>query len=388
MIVLENKNETSQIFLVGVIQPINIIITLILTILGLFGHVCTILVYSKAKFRINSYHVYLLCLAINDCLFLLIHLIEDVIRSWQETFLMVSYNDENSNNNNNNNFNLNDLEYLSKHIKISIINLLNITDNYELTCKMINYLRYVLRFISAHTIVAFTIQRLIIVSRPLSNRFKNKKSAWFIVTMIVFISILFNLWIPFLFQIKTNELNLSYCDINNDYEIIYYYFTLIYICLIMLIPILIIFLSNSFTLNITLQAYKLDKLNNNSANLNYNFARQPKKAYYSTFNECAIIQFNNRLEKQKTYSTKITRTLVLISLLFAILNLPYFIAWCFNFHIKNDTKNFYTVIALKITELFYLSNYSIQFYINLFTSNVFRNQIRYICNYKLFNLFY
>jgi len=89
----------------------------------------------------------------------------------------------------------------------SFIHILNIIDRNELACRLINYLRNSFRLISAYIIgfsikllffllhsflisnlllkinqVAFTIQRLFIVYKPLSNNFKSKKVFifWFI----------------------------------------------------------------------------------------------------------------------------------------------------------------------------------------------------------------
>ena len=54
-------------------MKINIYSTLVLVLIGLIGHVLTILVYSKKKYRSNSGNVYILCLAIVDGMFLVVH---------------------------------------------------------------------------------------------------------------------------------------------------------------------------------------------------------------------------------------------------------------------------------------------------------------------------
>ena len=54
---------------------VNLISTCVLICLGLVGHSLTIFVYSQARFRLNSSNVYLLCLAINDALYLISHVI-------------------------------------------------------------------------------------------------------------------------------------------------------------------------------------------------------------------------------------------------------------------------------------------------------------------------
>jgi hypothetical protein len=52
---------------------LNLISTCVLMCLGLFGHLLTIFVYSQARFRLNASNVYMLCLAINDALYLISH---------------------------------------------------------------------------------------------------------------------------------------------------------------------------------------------------------------------------------------------------------------------------------------------------------------------------
>ena len=132
-------------------RKINILCTFIIACFGILGHVLTIFVYSRKKFNKNSSHVYLYCLAINDSIFLVIHFFEDTVRSLQNVFQQPISN----------------LDNFKQFFKF-----LNITDKCSLTCIVINYLRYYLRFSSAYIIIAFTVQRLIIIDSPLKNRFK------------------------------------------------------------------------------------------------------------------------------------------------------------------------------------------------------------------------
>ncbi len=78
-------------------------------------------------------------------------------------------------------------------------------------------------------------------------------------------------------------------------------------------------------------------------------------------------------------SQTVLKTLLFISFTYAILNLPYFIAWSVFFYeiaynkIKAFGKN-YLFTALQITEIFYILNYSIYFYINFILGSSFRDQ--------------
>ena len=70
-------------------KKINIFLTFFIVIIGLCGHFLTILVYSKKRFRLNSSQIFLLCLAINDSLFLIVHFFEDTNRSIHEAYFSI-----------------------------------------------------------------------------------------------------------------------------------------------------------------------------------------------------------------------------------------------------------------------------------------------------------
>ncbi len=62
---------------------------------------------------------------------------------------------------------------------------LNLVDEYDLSCRLINYFRYVIRLISAYLIVSITIQRVHIIYSPFSNRFKMQNSLIFLVLLLI-----------------------------------------------------------------------------------------------------------------------------------------------------------------------------------------------------------
>ena len=71
----QNHNSTQEIthsiVVVDYSIKVNIFATIFAIIIGSFGNLLTIFVYSRKKFRINSSNVYLFCLAINNGLFLM-----------------------------------------------------------------------------------------------------------------------------------------------------------------------------------------------------------------------------------------------------------------------------------------------------------------------------
>ena len=70
---VSNALSTSE-YALELSREVNIYFTAVIVFFGLIGHLLTILVYSRREFRTNSSHAYLLCLAINDGLFLITHL--------------------------------------------------------------------------------------------------------------------------------------------------------------------------------------------------------------------------------------------------------------------------------------------------------------------------
>jgi hypothetical protein len=67
-----DEREESEGFLTEA-KKINTIITICITIIGLIGNCLTGIIYGQKKNRKNSSNIFLLCLAINDTLFLVVH---------------------------------------------------------------------------------------------------------------------------------------------------------------------------------------------------------------------------------------------------------------------------------------------------------------------------
>jgi len=260
-----------------------------------------------------------------------------------------------------------------------------------------NYLRNVFRFISAYIVIAFTLQRLFIVYLPLSNYFKSKKSAWITVGLIVLVAIVANSWILFIFELQLSINNSYYCNVKQGWDKIYFNFTLVYICTIMLIPILIIFASNSLLI-VNLRTFQMnrrqlsDRPSRNQNNIRLDRIKLSTnetieiKPYFLTMN-----QIISRVTNQANTNKKITKMLILISFSYALLNLPYFITWSLFYYnetfvntnrISASEHNYY-YSALKICELFFVLNYAIYFYIYILSGSVFRNQLKYSSNLDL-----
>ncbi len=353
------------------------ILTLVISLSGLLGHSLTIYVFAQKRFRKNSSNVFLLCLAINDGLYLITHFFEDTIRS---TYIHA-----------NNQFNL--------------------IDQYNIACQLINYFRYILRTISAYTLISISIQRLIIVFLPLINRFKSTQSAWLTMFCTTAIAIFVNMWVPFYFEvieIDKNDLdvsllsndslkNIKSCDVKKEYSDEYFHITIAYICLIMLLPILIILIANVLiSYKVFYSKYQQKKLNKSSLiaknnshsntannNNNSNNSKIKLKPYYLN-----IDQVIKRVTNKANKAERLTKLLVLISFSYAFLNLPYFLTWSMyyieiNFNKEDAVTHNYLYSAVELTEIFYILHYSIHFYIYCLSGSVFRNQLKYSSMYIL-----
>lgn len=265
------QNLADSYHLILFLNKIKTIAFLIVFLIGLIGNSLTIFVFGQKRFRININNVYLLCLSLNDSFYLIIHFFEDTIINMNRTFSIINEN--------------------------------------EFFCKLTQYFRYVLRFTSAFIIVAFTIQRLLVIYSPVKNRFKSTRIAWNVVIKIILASFTFNSWVPFLFRVtRKEEKNMNYCDINEEFSEIYLIINFIYICLVMFLPIAILFICNLCIIVIIIMKHKQSRLEESMELINLNRDR------------------SNSIVKKKN-SMKMTRMLLIISFSYAFLNLPYFVFW-------------------------------------------------------------
>lgn len=369
---------------------INVFAMFFVVIIGLAGHTLIIIVFSQKRFRTNSSNVFLLCLALNDSIFIVIHFFEDTIRIYKEIFI--------------------DDEKLIKNRLEALIIIFNFVDHYEIACRLVSYLRYILRFTSSYMLVIFTLHRLSIVNFPMSKRFKSKKSAWLSCSLVVLFAVLINAWSCFMFELQNTNDHI-YCDVSKKWSNEYFQITALYIIMIIFIPIMIILSSNLAIIHKLIKSNsmrrkfnkssrqpsvrsqqvphapfemnQLSKLALSNTNLsisniyfNSNASRSYKiKPHYSPINQAL-----NRISFKTKSSTK---NLFLISILFVVLNLPYLVTWCvyyyeITFNDFDEIHTDYIFASLKICEIFYMLNYSLLFYVYCCSGTKFRNQLKYL----------
>jgi hypothetical protein len=435
------KIETAVNFLDRTRQ-INLFATIGLIIIGLIGNTLAVIVFIQKRFRLRSPGVYLLCLAISDGTFLLTHFFEDTLRTYIDVYIrnnksIIPYPECNKKSE------INITASLNTTTTTSIFLSINITDQFEISCRLVNYLRYVLRFVSAYIITIFTIQRAIAIYFPLwQNKFSSTVLAWKIVIGLIAIATTVCLFVPFLFKLNedsSGSQTVIYCDTNKNSPQLYFVTTIVYIALIMFIPITTIIICNSLIIFQICRAGQKRKLMftghfmQQNVNKNY-YARQSensrensslqndKNYYYHAspntnncytsnktqsdqdqncghncycaandnvyMNEHLSINQRKKLMKFQSDSQKVTRMLIIMSLSYAILNLPYFITWCMFYHSEaiNSTLlerhysfsySKYLFGFINITEIFYVLNYSIHFFLYCASGRQFRKQLKF-----------
>lgn len=307
---------------------IKTILLIFLSLFGILGNLIISIIFLRKRYRRDSSYIYMICLAVNDNLFLLIHLSEDFFQSF-ELFV-----DE----------------------TINLVPILNIVNKSDLACRLVNYFRNVFRFNSSYLIVALIAQRFAVINKPFPAQ-AQKKTAFNIVLLIVFISLISNIWVLFLFQLYLDELNGDFCDIKNNLEVEYFQGNIVFISLSMLIPIAI-----SLTLN-SIIVYK--KIENN---------RKKKKKFIpnlSSINENLTLKLSIVVKKyavkavtNRKISEGLSQFILLQSSLFILINIPYSIAWYIYFlkmeSSLNKTKLF---DVIQILEIIYVINFGLKFYL-------------------------
>ena len=121
---------------------------------------------------------------------------------------------------------------------------MSFTDKNIIACKSANFLRNFLRLTSAYIVVAFTIQRLWVVLKPLKAKNKTKKSAFKTIGAIMTASLVLNSWSPFFFYLETAKTNYTYCDVKNYLKYQYFIFNCFFISISIVIPSIIILICN------------------------------------------------------------------------------------------------------------------------------------------------
>ena len=402
-------------------RHININASLFIIVIGLIGNSFAFLVFMQKKIRSSSTSIYLLCLTTSDSLYLMAHFFEDTLKSYIDHYL------------NKTNFVYEDCliydpSYNATHPNTwheaynqHIANRINIIDRNDFCCRFINFARYFLRFVSAYIIVAFTIQRTRAIRSPfLRKKLESKRLLRSIACVILFFGVSSAVWIPFVLHSQYDSYSrLPQCDIKNEYSSGYFVITNIYIIVIMLIPMIIICICNTISIKTLYNWSKTRKLFLNSSTYKSNLVRNNSKRYTNEpdNNSTLLDIFNDNLEQSVEIETngqqqramsvhtlthqekKTNIMLILISFSYVLLDLPYFVSWFIVYYhydynkfqhedshklISYATVSNYLIGFINLTEILYLLNFGIHFYIYCGSSKIFRDQFRLIFNREIF----
>ena len=410
----------SQVFssnFIELTRQINIYAAILIIIIGLVGNSSGFLVFLQKKIRSKSTNIYLLCLIISDSLYLVSHFFEDTLKAYIDHYIHKTdfIHDEC--------LTFKTDESITNISNYNLATFINIIDKYDFFCRFINFSRYFLRFVSAYIIVAFTIQRTIAIRKPfLQKSLESKNKLVVILLIVVTFATVSAIWIPLLLHSNTfdSHNNLNECYIREGFSDLYFIFTNTYILVIILIPMLIICVCNSISIIILYKSSKKrnilgesnlekSKIVTSSAptrSITWNVFKKKsnnlKSATELLDNSLFKLNHLNNLEikykssiytshKLTTHEKKTNLMLLFMSFSYVILDLPYLISWICLFYygkyyeILNDdlvslivysTYKNYLIGIINLTEVLYLLNYSIHFYIYCISSKTFCDRLK------------
>jgi hypothetical protein len=321
--------------------------------------VLSLKVFCSTKVPRTSSRTYLIALTASDGIFLLTHFIEttckEIVEHWKLNFPI------------------------------------NITDQKQTMCKSFVLLRSTCRAASPWIIVAFTLERFLVVNFPHHSSIISKPLlAKRFIAIILFMSVLVSLYTPILSGVvlQPNSLFKKYtkkhgiqtspsqwspfqqskffkkkCDILEEYQSVYLYLTVFYTTMVIILPMIIISVLNALLIA---RIYHSDKWTSAKLELH-----EQEMSYKEL-----------RDKKVQIENLKITWTLIIISLTFIFLTLPhmtmYFLGHSDILKTKNSSKTRANIIFFlhKLTELFYIFNHSINFFLYIVTRNSFRRVLK------------
>lgn len=141
---------------------------------------------------------------------------------------------------------------------------------------------------------------------------------------------------------------------------------------------------SSFSTTVKQSAFNLKSAKNksnewNTSKQNGNSRIRP---YYYTRNQ----MINRKAFNLKNSSFKLTFMLLVISFSFVLLNLPYLFGWCaffynMSFHRLDHVTSNNLFAFLQFSEIFYVLNYGLKFFIFCLTESTFKNKLKSISKF-------
>ncbi|RNA32072.1 thyrotropin-releasing hormone receptor-like [Brachionus plicatilis] len=348
-------------------EKINFIVCLVIIIGGLIGNLTIVLVLKcelkdkknfaieKRSTFISSSILYILTLAISDSIFLCTHLIEDILPS------------------------------ISNQVF-----LLQLVNRSNLFCKLIIYFRNSTRIISSYLIAFYACERFMVIHFAAKRAlFQNKKFTIGSIVLLALISHVltsYSLFINGIRHVEQHEMGAQKfeCDVLEKYKNIYDYIIFVYTLVGIMVPIFLVVFFNLFIVKILL-VRKRKSLNMDRGGIVQLMPKSQSKMVHIELKNRAEMSLKSQakcyMTKKNLYSEKVaTVVLILFSVCFVVLNLPYILTWSL-FYVpfkqgllpQNDIYFRYSFVLL--TETLHLTNFSINVLLYSVANKRFRQRV-------------
>ncbi len=211
------------------------------------------------------------------------------------------------------------------------------------------------------------------------SKFITTKSAWMTVSVLLSVSLFLNAWSLFVFRLRRQN-KIIYCDVKQELTQEYFQITLIYILFIILLPIAVIFICNSMI------AYKIIKY---TVKPNEEIQMEDLNGDFLTESDKYLRDSMPKNRNKSPCAVKqVVKDLFIISLFYSLFHLLYLINWLYFYYNEiftvgpeKDTNQNIAYANLKLSEIFYLVNFGINFYIYVTANPQFRKQLKKNSNF-------
>ena len=346
-----NSSNREESFMKNIMSALNIYLTPLIIGVGVLGNLASFLVFVATLLRRQSSSIYLACLAIADIGFLLALLVGWL--SWLKLHLFHRYG----------------------------------------WCQMVVYVTYVCSFLSVWSVVAFTIERYIVISYPFKrNTLCTARRAKMVVCSLTVFSLLgysFALWSSGIVIFEETP----YCVVLQKHQRFIFYVTYIDTFITLIIPSLIIIVLNT---KIAVTIYKFsnrrERMRNPNDRLNDVELLHNRNSFNSrcTNQSTTSADTNSITKHNRSFSQmRTTRLLLTVSTIFIVLNLPshaFRLQALFLSLMRSATKSSET--ATRCQELFqflYYLSFAVNFFLYSLCGAHFRRGLRQLLDKSAHN---
>ncbi len=280
-------------------------------------------------------------------------------------------------------------------------------DTNVLSCKIVLYLLNAATCLNSFITTSFSLERAFVIKFPylgINLRENHHKNFKLLGICLFAFSLVMPSYTLFMTTVCiTENKQISRCNVPPEYAALYFNMTVFFVVCTNLIPSLFIVISNLTIINelikksrnevqrtLRIEEYTEYFLTNQNTNLetsNIN-QRDMRTMTLVEHNHDEFSQLNQSQNKQHNINKRVsssivhsnhlaTKTLIAISMSFLLLNVPYFVTWCVYTYNRLSSieirKKLYTY--LKITEIFFLINYSIAGYLYFASGKMYREHL-------------